>query len=198
MSANRQITNERIIEYLRTAVFEGNCGLKDVPELIKRVIKEELWRERTLPRTREKVVFSSFEQFLQTSPPEGLGTDLKTIRKLCNEDVETLDLLEQVKLKRFRGGDRKSESFKDGITNFEIPEVKNTRSYGLKRLRTQRPDLHKLVIEGKLSVNQAMIMANFRKQKFQITKDIEKVCEFIKQNFTDYEIIKIVNILTNL
>jgi hypothetical protein len=195
MSAKQKITNERVIEYLRTAVFDGKCGLKDVPELIKRVIKEELWRERTLPKTSEKVVFGSFEEFLQTSPPEGLGTDLKTIRKLCNEDVETLDLLEQVKLKKFRGGDRKSESFKDGNTNFEIPEVKNTKSYGLNRLRNQRPDLHKLVIEGKLSVNQAMIEAGFRNRKFQITKDIEKVCEFIKQNFRDDEIVELVNLL---
>ena len=195
MSAKQKITDERIIEYLRTAIFEGNCGLKDVPELIKRVIKEELWRERTLPKTGEKVVFGSFEKFLRTSPPEGLGTDLRTVRKLCNEDVETLDLLEQVKLKRFHGGDRKSDSFKNGNTNFERPEVKNTKSYGLKRLRTQRPDLHKLAIEGKLSVNQAMIEAGFRKRKFQISNEIEKVYKFIKQNFTVDEIRLLINLL---
>jgi hypothetical protein len=125
-----------------------------------------------------------------------LGTDLNTVRKPCNEDVETLDLLEQVKLNRFRGGERKSESFKDGKTNFEIPEVKKTKSCGLKRLRTQRPDLHKLVLEGKLSVNQAMIEAvsESGNSKFQWT--IKKVCNFIKQNFEDDEIFRIVEMLT--
>jgi hypothetical protein len=60
MRANRQFTNERVIEYLRIAVFDGKCGLKDVPNLIKQVIRKEFWRERTLPKISEKVVLRSF------------------------------------------------------------------------------------------------------------------------------------------
>lgn len=184
-----------MIEYLRTAIFEGNCGLQDVPNLIKRVIKEDLWQVRTLPKTQEIIKFQTFEEFLQTSPPEGLGTNLKTIQKLCHEDIETIDLIEQVRTKRFQGGDRRSERFKDGNTNFEIKETKNTKSYALKRLRKERPDLHQQVLEGKLSVNQAMIQAKYRQQKYQIEKDIHKLSRFIKTHFDKTEIEKLLDLL---
>jgi hypothetical protein len=197
MSENRgDLAKTRVIEYLRTAIFDGKCGLSDVPELIKRVINEELWRERTLPKTGEIVVFKTFEEFLQTSPPQGLGTDYKMIQRLCAENLETLDLLELVKKKRTHGGNRKSESFKRNNVTFEISKRGNSVEYALKRLRKEKPDLHKQIIEGKLSVNQAMIAAGFRQKKVQITKDVHAVGRFIKANFSDAEIGEILELLS--
>ena len=183
-----QISNERVIEYLRTAIFDGKCGLADVPHLIKRVIKEDLWQERIIPRSNEKIVFRTFEEFLQTATPEGLGTELKTIQKLSSEDLETLDLLEQVKTKRFWGGNRKSANFKIDKINFERAKKGTSVEYSLKRLRKQRPDLHQQVIQGKISANQAMIEAGFRKPKIEISKSLEKLIEFIKKHFDQTEI----------
>jgi hypothetical protein len=147
------LAQERVIEYLRAAIFDGRCGLNDVPELIKRVIREGLWRRRVLPATGETIVFSRFEAFLRASPPEGLGTDYKTLHRLCAHDLVTIDLLEQTKQARKRGGDRKSETFKDNNVNFEKAKKGNSIEYAFKRLRQQRPDLHRQIIEGKLSVN---------------------------------------------
>jgi hypothetical protein len=189
MKAKEQrISQEKIIEYLRTAIFDGNCGLNDVPNLIKRVIKEDLWQERTLAKTNEIIKFRTFEEFLQTSPPEGLGTNLKTIRKLCHEDIAAIDLIEQVKTKRFHGGDRRSQDFKRNNVTVEISKRGNAKEYSLKRLRKERPELHQAILDGKLTVNQAMIKANFRKQKYQIEKDVEKISLFIKKHFTTQEI----------
>lgn len=193
----KPISIERVIEYLRTAIFDGNCGLNDVPHLIKRVIQEDLWQKRILPKSNERVTFSSFEEFLRTSPPQGLGTQMKTIQKLCAEDLEILELLEQIKTKRFWGGDRKSEVFKVDIINFEKAKKGTSVEYSLKRLRKQRPDLHQSVLAGKISVHQAMIKAGFRKPKFQITKDLEKIVEFIKKEFNQSEIAYLLEKLMN-
>jgi hypothetical protein len=195
MKAQTQISQEKIIEYLRTAIFDGNCGLNDVPNLIKRVISEDLWQTRTLAKTKETIKFQTFEEFLQTSPPEGLGTNLKTIRKLCHEDIAAIDLIEQVKTKRFHGGDRRSQDFKRNNVTVETLNRGNAKEYSLNRLRKERPELHQAIINGKLTVNQAMIKANFRKQKFQVEKDVEKISSFIKKNFTNEEIDQLLKLL---
>lgn len=186
---------DRVIEYLRTAIFDGKCGLKDVPELIKRVIKEDLWRERMLPGTGETVVFGSFEEFTRTPPPEGLGTDYKTLSKLCAGDAETLDLLEQTRKSRKRGGDRRSENFKDNNENFERVKKGNSTEYALKRLRRHRLDLHRQVIAGKLSINQAMIEAGYRKQPLKISYDLQKTVVILKSTFAPSQLEELIALL---
>ena len=174
---------ERVIEYLRAAIFDGRCGLSDVPALINRVIREDLWRRRVLPGSGETVVFSRFEAFLQAAPPEGLGTDYKTLHRLCADDVETIDLLEQTKRSRNRGGDRRSAAFKDDNVNFERASQGNSVAYALRRLRRHRPDLHRQVIEGEMSVNRAMIEAGYRRQPLKISRDVRETAMALKSVF---------------
>jgi cytoplasmic iron level regulating protein YaaA (DUF328/UPF0246 family) len=56
----------------------------------------------------------------------------------------------------------------------------NTKKYSFNRLRKERPELHQAIINRNLTVNQAMIKANFRKKKYQVEKDVEKISVFIK------------------
>jgi len=196
INAQRQnAAQERVIEYLRTAIFDGRCGLSDVPELIKRVVKEDLWRTRTLPKTGETVVFSSFEEFLRTSAPEGLGTDYQTLHRLCANDLETLDLLEQTKTLRKRGGDRRSETFKDDNVNFEKSSQGNSLTYALRRLRQHRPDLHGQIIAGELSVNRAMIEAGYRKQPLKISRDVRETAAALKSVFVPKQLEELITLL---
>jgi hypothetical protein len=184
----QQIADERVVEYLRLAIFDGKCGLSDVPRLLKRVIEDNLWQERILSKTQERVVFSRFEEFLQTVPPQGLGCDFQTLRNLCRNDLELIALLEEVKTQRFHGGDQRSDNFKTDNIRLEKNQFGTSLEYSLKRLKTLRPDLHSLVLTGKLSVNRAMIEANLRKKKFQISLDIEEIGKFIRKNFSPPEI----------
>ena len=190
-----QAREERVIDYLRAAIFDGSCGLADVPELIKRVIREDLWRRRVLPGTGETVVFSRFEAFLHTSPPEGLGTDYKTLHRLCADDVETVDLLEQTKRSRNRGGDRRSAAFKDDNVNFERTNQGNSLEYALKRLRRHRPDLHGQIIEGRLSVNQAMIRAGYRKPPMKISRALHETAAALKSVFAPKQLEELIALL---
>jgi hypothetical protein len=54
-----------------------------------------------------------------------------------------------------------TNQYSDGNNVPKRPEG-NSAAKALRRLRKDRPDLHKLVLEGKLSANKAMIEAGFR------------------------------------
>lgn len=196
MTTERQpLTRERVIEYLRVAILDGKCGLVDVPELIKRVVREDLWRERILAATGEKIVFREFAEFMRTAPPEGLGTDNQTLRRLCADDPEAIGLLDRVKASRTRGGDRKSRNFKNNNVNFEKVKKGNSIEYALKRLRQQRPDLYQCVINSNLTVNQAMIEAGYRKRPLQITLDLNKTAAALKSVLSPGQIEQLISLL---
>ncbi len=186
---------ERVIEYLRAAIFDGKCGLRDVPELVKQIIREDLWRTRVLPKSGEKIEFTSFAEFLAAAPPEGLGADYQTLRKLCFDDPQTLELLELTRASRAQGGDRRSADFKDNNVIFEKAGQGNSTGYALKRLRKSRPDLHEQVIKRKMSVNQAMVRAGFRKRPVQITNDLHKTAEALKSAFSAGELEQLISLL---
>lgn len=160
----RTKSEDRLIDYLRSAISDGNAGLSDVPALVKRVIEENLWQERYVRQSKETISFKTFRAFVEAAPPEGLGTNLKTLRRLCTDAPQVLDLIEQMREPRKRGGDRRSQKFKDFKLNnilFEKPEQGNAGSCSLRRLRDKRADLHQKVLAGEMSVNKAMIAAGF-------------------------------------
>ncbi len=39
-------SEDRLVDFLRSAIYDGSAGLSDVPALVKRVIEENLWQER--------------------------------------------------------------------------------------------------------------------------------------------------------
>jgi hypothetical protein len=43
--------------------------------------------------------FSRFEDFVAMHPLKGLGTDMATLRRLCRDDKEALDLLDRAVLR---------------------------------------------------------------------------------------------------
>ncbi len=187
--------SDRIVDCLRSAIVDAGAGLADVPELLKRVIVEELWCERKNSQGENETTFTNFTDFVRAKPPEGLGCDLATLKKLCRDDVLTLELLAKVSCQRSHGGNRRSENFKFDNVKFEKPATGNSAQYGLDRLRRKRPDLHREVLSGSISVNRAMIKAGFRKEKIQLQLDVFSFAKFIKKRFSRTEISKLIELL---
>jgi len=192
-------SDDRLVDFLRSAITDGRAGLSDVPALVKRVVGENLWRERYVHQSKETISFKDFREFVEAAPPEGLGTTLKILQRLCADDARAVDLIEQTRAARKRGGDRRSEKFKsfkrDNVT-FEKPPRGNAVSYSLRRLRENRADLHQKVLLGELSVNRAMIAAGFRRKSISITKDIEKTARAIREYFNPEEIGRLIEYLS--
>lgn len=75
-----------------------------------------------------------------------------SIKRICRDDVAAMDAIDRVTV--HHGGDRKSETIKDN--NIMLDSIKESTQgtssqYALRKLRSDRPDLHTEVMAGKLS-----------------------------------------------
>jgi len=105
----------------------------------------------------------------------------------------------QTRAARKRGGDRRSQKFKDSKDDnvtLEKPARGNSKSYALRRLRELRPNLHGKVLAGELSVNRAMIAAGFRKRNIIVTKDVKRAARTLRQYFNREEISRLIEFLS--
>jgi len=188
------LQNESVVSSLSNSL-RGSVALKNVPGLLKRTLREGCWRSRYISQTRNVATFARFVDFVTAYPPEGLGATPDTLRNMCRDDVEALDLLTQ-ELTGQAGGDRKSSDYEniisDNITNdifdskveaINTSDGRGTSStYALRKLRKSRPDLHADVLEGALSPHAAMVEAGFRKRYLQLPDDPQAAALYLLGN----------------
>jgi hypothetical protein len=173
----QEVYSGQIVDSLRHSLRDGKSGLSYVPLLVKRVIQEGMWRDFVVERTGERVTYTRFIDFVTTKPLEGLGADLKLLRRICADHVDVLLLITQV-VKGKHGGDRKSEAVKSDNVRLD-DGYGNDRSYALRRLHKDRPDLLQKVIDRELTPHGAMIEAGFRPKTFTITQNVERAAKTI-------------------
>lgn len=149
---------DTLVHSLRRSLVEGSHGLGVVPGLVTRVVDEECWRERRVDALMGQVVqFTRFEEFVQSSPPEGLGVELRMLRQMCQDHPEALDAIDRATVGR--QGER-TDLF-NNVQEVKAP-VGNSNQAAIRRLRKARPDLHAQVLAGEKSPHAAMREAGFR------------------------------------
>ena len=52
--------------------------------------------QRVIEQTGEVQRFRSFEEFVMTPPLEGLGSSLRSLNQICQDDKAALDAIDQV------------------------------------------------------------------------------------------------------
>jgi len=159
------------VEALGSALLRGGAALENVPGLLKRILREEAWREFQ-PKIGPVVRHERFADFVTTPPVQGLGASVELVRRIVADDVEALDLLDRA-LQGKHGGDRKSDRIKrDNVTVDRDPNQRGSSAdYALRRLRKDAPELHAEVLAGKLSAHAAMVKAGFRPRTFTVRAD---------------------------
>lgn len=154
-----------------------------VPGLLKKIINEDMWRERVIQQTGELARFTSFADFLTGAPLAGLGEDIRMVRHVCVDDPEALDALDRV-LQR----PPSVHPAVDNIHSTERPSgTSSTRA--LRRLRKDRPDLHAKVLDGSLSPHAAMIEAGFRIRTITVPLDPVRAAATLRRYFDLNELI---------
>lgn len=83
--------NSMIVKELSRVIRHGGFSLKTIPEMIKKIIKEGIWRIRI--DTLEIIEFDTFDEFIAAPLPEGLGTTIDQIKALCSSDREVMQLI---------------------------------------------------------------------------------------------------------
>lgn len=146
-----------IVESLWQAVDGAVNDLAVVPDLVRRVIETDAWRERT---QRGKTYRNDrFLDFITTTPPAGCGWPPEKVEALLKDDAEALALWRDATTGK-RGKRAKGDNNDNVIIN---AAQGNSRAYTLARLKRERPDLFARIIAKDLSANAAAIEAGWRK-----------------------------------
>jgi hypothetical protein len=159
-----RVRNRHIVESLESALRSGSHGLTVVPELLKRCLREQSWREFTTTRN-ELVVHDDFALFLTTSPLKGLGADLALVRRLVSDDPEAAGMLDKA-LHNAEGNSAVNGADSQGEGNTPDPGSAGERA--LRRLRATSPEIHAQVVAGELSTHAAMVQAGLRKRTVSV------------------------------
>lgn len=176
---------------LSKSMSEGTFNLKVLPGLLARVIREDMWRERYVRPLQQTITFATFEAFVTTGVPEGLGSSLEQLRGLCRDRVDVLDLIDQV-LQRPHGGDRRSEEIKVDNVNLEKGEkpTGNASARALRALRNHAPEQHARVLAGELSPHRAMLEAGLRKPTWTAPADLDDLARALARRYPSDAIIQ--------
>lgn len=173
------VRNRHLVEDLGGALRSGQHGLSVVPALLKRILREESWREFTTQRG-EHVRHDRFTDFVATPPLAGIGSSVDLLRRVIGDDAEAIDLLDQTLQEGSRPGERT-----DLVNNInEVPPAPRgtSREYALRRLRAQSPSLHAEVLAGNLSAHAAMVEAGFTPPRFTVqVRSADSVAETLKK-----------------
>lgn len=189
MPVNKLRENDSYVQGLRIAIREGTFGLSDVPELIKRVILEDAWREREIEQTGQVATFKRFVDFVAAKPLDGLGTDLATVKRLCRDDAGAVDLIDRV---------TQHASGPQQTTGNNVPELRpegNSAAKALRRLRKDRPDLHARVLSGELSPHAAAVEAGFRRRTITVPLEPEAAAAALRRHFTPDQLASLIDLL---
>ena len=137
--------NDALISGLHSVLHDGQRGLSEAPEFIRSVIEQDAWKIRIVEVTGHPASFDSFTAFVKASPPEGLGTDVAMLKRLCKDEPEVLKMLREATTGK--PGERT-----DLVDN--INEVKGAKrsdgtakDYTLDRLARGHPNLYAAVVD---------------------------------------------------
>jgi hypothetical protein len=147
--------------------------------MLKRVLKEGMWREFVTPM-RQVVRYERFEEFVVTPPTKGLGASVDLVRRMVEHDNEALDMLDQA-LQRPHGVNIGAD-----VDNINIQRPNGTsKEHALRKLRTSAPELHAEVLQGRLSAHAAMVQAGYRKRIASVPLNPTGAAATLRRLFTD-------------
>jgi len=164
-----------LVAALHEAVKYGQGQIAAVPDLVKKVIREDAWRKYSLPHSPTVVhTYPTFQAFVEDWLHITVG-DLEAICK-GRGDMEALSLLTEVTK------NREGRPTVDNINSLARP-AGTSSTYALRRLRKDREDLHAKVTNGEMTTNAAMVEAGFRQKQITIMLDPARAARTINRHF---------------
>jgi hypothetical protein len=176
--------------------------LIQLPELVKQVVSENMWREHLYEKTGEMFSFDNFQEFVETHPPDGLGSNIKTLLHLCREDTVVLAMIDEViqngNVKGYKSdfNVNTADDVEAGETAKKTPS--SSKELGLRKLRQHAENnktiakLRDKVLAGEMTVNAALIESGLRIERVTIPKTIDKAAEALKKTYTKDELKELV------
>jgi len=188
MAVDALVERDQIVCDLRDALRDTTSGLAYAPRLIRKVLETGAWSERYDRATHKAVPFSTFLEFVETEPTEGLGASVDLVRRLVAEDMVALDLLDRA---------LQNPAGHPTVSNIHSRPAGTTEDAALRRLRKDRPDLHADVLAGKLKAHTAMVEAGFRPRTVSVPIERpETVARTLRKHMTAADLAHLSELLT--
>jgi hypothetical protein len=174
--ANQLVERGYLTQSLGSASHSGEHGFKAVPGLLKLVLQNRAWENRIIVETGEEFSgFRSFKEYIRANPPKGLGSDEELIDNLIGRDDELRSMF-YAALRRPSGGDNRNYNITDNVDNINngsyIRPNGTSKAYALQKLSDEgKIDLLEQVKAGKISANDAMKKAGFRRPRLAVALD---------------------------
>lgn len=164
---NQLVERGYLTQSLGSASHSGEHGFKAVPALLKRVLEERAWEGRIIIETGEEFEgFPTLEDYIRANPPKGLGASIGLIDDLIGKD-EKLRTDFYAALRRPNG---KHHAI-DNINSSKVPSG-TSKAYALQKLSDEgQIELLEQVQSGKISANEAMKRAGYRRPRIAIALD---------------------------
>lgn len=182
--ADQRVIRGQITSALSSALTAGEHGLKVVPGLLQRALKEEAWKEHIVEETGELIPdFPSFGAYVVAAKPKGLGVTMETLEAVGHHVLAT----EAKDQATQRPAGRPLETV-DIIHNLVRPSG-TSEARALRRLRSQVPELHKRVLAGELSPHRAMVEAGFRHPTVTVPlDDVDRMARTLRKHLDDEQV----------
>jgi len=170
------VANFEQVQRLQSAVLNAPRDVNMLRMALGNTLRLGAWLDRLDPRQGKRFQFSAeqFLEFIKRPVPDGLQTDVETIRRFIADEPEVAVLFEQA-ITRTSGGPNnphgcvgKPREEKNNLDNIKVDSVPTyptgtSSAAAIRRLAKDRPDLLEEVKAGKVSPHRAMVQAGFRK-----------------------------------
>lgn len=211
--------NYMLVQGLQSSLSRSELNSNTVPGLVRRIIKEDAWKEFILPDDRIIRNPADFRRFIEGDRPEGCQTPLHVLRRMV-ADTDVADDVEQL----LRGTPGNDASPRDATGRFSIPspcdgmaepdvipfdapaprvrdytrESKqgNSVGYTLRRLEKEAPELLAAVKAGDLSPNAAAVKAGFRDKAITVPSSPRKAARVLLRHFSGEALAELVDALS--
>lgn len=183
--------NDHLVQVLGSALRRGGQSLEVVPDLVKSVIRQGAWADRMVTALHRRKRYDDFMAFLAAEPPEGLGTTLALLERICAEDQEAMGLIHEATAKP-EGRPKTTNN----ISGKSTRKHGTSRAYQMARLQRERPDLAAQVAAGTISSHRAGILAGFVVESFTIPKPVPRAAEALRRQYSPEELRELIAALT--
>lgn len=189
-------TQPKIINELQRALVGGDQHLLEkIPATLKVIIKQEAWKQCS---DKEGIPFQNFEAFVRCPLWFGLECTIDDLLAYCRkrDDIQKLIRAEVGALHSHEEAGALGGRGKKACSNAMGFSSDRGATYTLRRLKRDKPELAKRVIDGELTANAAAIKAGFRMKTINVPLDPERAAKALRKHFTSQEIKRLISALT--
>lgn len=174
-------------------LLQGNKdGLGNIPGVLRQLISLKVWEGYDW-RGKE-VKFTTFREFIETTPPEGLGTTVEELINFCKKYPEIADLVDQTIQEQAPSYSRPTGGY--NIPPFKAKGTSFQRS--LRRLRNmaetdkEAAKLRLQVLKGEITANRALLELGTRKKRYAVEATPEALASFAKKHLKPAQVKKLI------